>query len=85
MGAWRNGRRRGLKNLGRKACGFESHRPYQLRVCRMDSNREVASVKRTRSVRSERASRPEGGEASADAAGGRESLRPYQSRSLSSA
>ena len=28
-GAWRNGRRRGLKNLGRKACGFEPHRPYQ--------------------------------------------------------
>lgn len=30
VGVWWNGRHRGLKNLCRKACGFESRHPYHL-------------------------------------------------------
>ena len=28
-GTWRKGKRRGLKHPGRKACGFDSRRPYE--------------------------------------------------------
>ena len=89
LGAWRNGRRRGLKNLSRKACGFESHRPYQILVsqkfqmpgdgCRsrgLEPARARASSKREAFVASGRAARRAAKPSGRAAAG--ESHRPYQ-------